>query len=204
MNHSRYGGAQRTQRIHGNGTESRRDYGDNDDDDEHPQLCGPYTCFFCGLPFRQERYTIDRGKIEARAWFCLPECMAGYDWLVDGWSVTDDAQQESRRAYYRKSFGRTVIPAPEHVFHTPDTDRAEWLEKCRAGLSREEQDIADAELRLMDTHRALDNPPVIPDDVEVMAQPLGMTDGEREAASMPEDDMSDTEILMDKMADLVL
>lgn len=46
------------------------------------QLQGKYVCNYCEGPFNTEKFTID----EVNGGFCMPECVAGYNWyiLVDG------------------------------------------------------------------------------------------------------------------------
>lgn len=179
---------------------------DSDEDMESaPQLRGRFTCNYCGLPYAQQRFVI-RYPDEDPVWFCQPECMAGWDWLIMGTEVRTEEQMNSRREHYRKSFGREVVPTPQWVFHTPDTDRMEWLRECRRVLSKDDQVQAEADLQVMskrDLHRATRRGPILPDDMApryaTIEDPLPI---EIDAQQMPEDDFFDMGDLMDQMQGL--
>lgn len=179
------------------------------EDMEHvpPQLRGKYTCMFCGLSYAQQRFVIYYGKDEDPVFFCLPECMAGWDWLIMGQEVVTDEQKQSRIAFYKKSFGRTVVPAPGYVYHTPGTDRMAWLEECRSILSPDERVIADNELQLVDNLQRAQSKTAatVPDDMAIHYATIEQQLPQEVAAEeLPEDDFFDMGPLEEQMGNLVV
>lgn len=89
---------------------------------------GPYTCAYCGGCFRERRYSCDDDQ-----WFCLPECLVGYEWYVNGRNAETEEEREQCKQEFFEAFQRTVFPAPLSCYmRTEKRTRDQWLhEECR-------------------------------------------------------------------------
>jgi hypothetical protein len=111
-------------------------------------LEGDYECEYCHEPFQKRRYHINDG--ESNMYFCLPECLVGYDWYVQGTNTESEEERQFAIEQYKFTFKRHVVPAPLSVYMRNDTrKREEWLfSTCRNHLNR--ADAAQAQLELKD------------------------------------------------------
>lgn len=100
---------------------------------------GPYTCAFCHHPFREQRYACQDADDHEPVWFCLPECLAGYEWYVRGRNCEPDADREQCKRDITEAFGRQVYPSPLSCYvGNEKRERHQWLEQeCWSRLTCE-------------------------------------------------------------------
>jgi hypothetical protein len=102
---------------------------------------GDNTCDYCGGCFRERRYRCEPyERDEEEKWFCLPECLVGYEWFVVGRNCESLEEQRQCRKEFRQAFRRAVYPAPlSCFFKTEPRPRDTWLhEDCRDRLEKDE------------------------------------------------------------------
>jgi hypothetical protein len=113
---------------------------------------GEFTCEYCGNPFVQQRYKV---HYDEELWFCLPECLVGYEWYVIGRNQESEQDRAMCISQFEQAFKRQVIPAPFSCFLKTETrPREQWLhEECRKNLKDKDKSQANAELRIINTLR---------------------------------------------------
>lgn len=205
-------------------SEEEEEYGD-DAQEIPPQLSGRYAhyvCDFCQLPFVQRRYMIRLSTGEHEVlWFCLPECMAAYDWWFLDNAIETRKQRDARYQHYQNTFQRHVQPAPLIAYYNGKTpananridfktrqqNRLSWLQTCRRDLSALDAEIAAGELQLITAcDESPEHMPIItPPDAKPMYETIhNVTPYEEEAYAMGPDDFLDMTLLTDDLAQLTM
>ena len=104
---------------------------------------GQFTCAYCRNVFRERRYQCKDADDEETQWFCLPECLAGYEWYVRARNMESPEEREQCKQDIRSAFGRNVFPAPFSCYWEGQEKRSrlQWLQQECWSRLKDDKDL---------------------------------------------------------------